>query len=41
MEMFIWICASLSDQDMEMGMKIDAISEGLDNRNDSWHQFLA
>jgi len=32
MEMFIWICASLSNQDMEMGMEIDAISEGLDER---------
>jgi hypothetical protein len=34
MEMFIWGFTSLGDQDMEMRMKIDAISEGLDDVGD-------
>jgi len=33
-------CASFCDQDMEMEMEIEAISEGLDNRNNSRHQLL-
>ena len=34
-------CASLGNQHMDVGMEIDAISEGLDHCNYSWHQFLA
>ena len=34
MEMFIWSCASLGDQDMEMGVEIDAVTEGLDDAGD-------
>jgi len=32
--------ASLGDKDMEMGMKVDAVTKGLDDDNDSRHQFL-
>jgi hypothetical protein len=37
----IWGCAPLGHQDMDVRMKVDAISEGLDDRNDSWHQLMA
>ncbi len=39
MEMFLWGFASLGDQ--EMGMKVDAVTEGLDDGNDSRHQLMA
>jgi len=41
MEVFLWGFASLGDQDMEMGMKVDAVTEGLDDGNDSRHQLMA
>ena len=38
MEVTIWSYASLSNQNMNVRVEIDAISEGLDDRNDSGHQ---
>ena len=40
--MIIWICASLGDLAMEMGMEIEAISKSLDDGNNpginSWSE---
>ncbi len=40
MEMIIWSCASLSDQNMKVRMEVDAISESLDDCYDAGHQLL-
>jgi len=34
----IWVCAPLNCQDMDVGVEIDSIPEGLDQSHHSWHQ---